>query len=448
MSQRVVGTVVEYNPFHNGHLYHIQQAKQQADTDLCVCVMSGHFLQRGEPALVDKWIRAEMAVAGGVDLVLELPYVYAGQTAETFASGGVAMLQATGLVTHLAFGSETTDLALLAPIADMLITEPQDFQDDLKVHLDKGLPFPAARQQALLQYFSEHDECLPADAVQRLPKVLSRPNTILGLEYLKALRKMKSGIQPLPIQRLGADYHDPVLTDHAIASATAIRLNLQKAWQPPLTWKKRRQMLSRISNYVPASTVKILNRAICMGKGPVLPEHFASLLQYALRRSTSEELADVGDVREGLEHRILTVSRTASSWTSILEHLKTKRFPRTTLQRILIQILLGYTQNDAFMTQCHGPAYLRVLGFSQRGQDLLRMMKDTASLPVVHRLAVFERQLWSSPTAHNAAALRMLDLDRLATDLFVLAYANPLQRNGGQDYTTQHGFNPEWEENT
>ncbi len=445
MPKRVVGAVVEYNPFHNGHLHHIKEAKRLADADLSICVMSGHFLQRGEPALVDKWARAEMAVAAGVDLVLELPYAFAGQTAEVFASGATALLEATGVVTHLAFGSETTDLSLLLPVAKILATEPLAWQAFLRRYLTNGLAFPVARQKALLDYL-EQDNLIPLVTNVKLQKFLSRPNTILGLEYLKALHRMNSSMQPLPIERIGAAYHDSQLTRHGIASATAIRSNLQNAWHTPLTWEKRRQTLLHLKSYIPASTGKILNREFRNGRGPVFPDHFSDLLQYALRRTSSEALAGIADVREGLEHRMTTAGRTAVTWDDFLDHLKSKRFPRTTLQRILIQILIGFTKNDAITAKHYGPAYLRVLGFSHQGQDLLRTIKKTSTLPVVHRPAVHERELRKGCSLELAAALRMLELDRLATDIYVLAFDDPRQRKSGQDYTAQPPIKPNQEE--
>jgi predicted nucleotidyltransferase len=439
MTHKVVGAVVEYNPFHNGHLYHIQEAKRRVDTDLSICVMSGHFLQRGEPALVDKWTRAAMAVSAGVDLILEIPYVYAGQSAETFAFGAVALLAATGVVTHLAFGSETTDLELLNPLVEVLAHEPQEYRDLLKIYLHQGLAFPSARQKALVRYLEDTSTPKDEKMVRRLEELLSRPNTILGIEYLKTLKRTDSPIVPVLIQRTGADYHDATLDGRGIASATAIRLNLQKAWQQPLTSDQRNQALAQLADYVPSDTLQMLSQSIAMGRGPVFSDHLSHLLQYALRTSSAERLAGIADIREGLEHRILSMTQHAYTWEAILERLKSKRFPRTTLQRILVQILLGYTNDDAVMAHRFGPAYLRVLAFSEKGQNLLRVMKDTVFLPVIHRPAVFQRELWQARSEEHArAALRMLELDCLATDVYVLAFSDPAQRQSGQEYTTQY----------
>ena len=281
----------------------------------------------------------------------------------------------------------------------------------------------------------------------RLDNFISRPNTILGIEYLKALKRTNSPIVPVLIPRTGADYHDAQLDGRGIASATAIRLNLQKAWQQPLTGDRCIQALAQLTDYVPSSTLEILSKSIALDRGPVFSEQFSCLLQYALRTSSAERLASIGDIREGLEHRILSMTQETFTWEAILERLKSKRFPRTTLQRILVQILLGYTQDDAAMVQSLGPAYLRVLAFSEKGQHLLRIMKNTATLPVIHRPAMFQRELWQvRDEEHAGAALRMLELDRLATDIYVLAFSDPGQRQSGQEFTAQYANLPTTQE--
>jgi len=435
---KVVGLVVEYNPFHHGHLHHLQMSQQVTGADYVVCIMSGHILQRGEPALIDKWSRAAMAVANGADVVFELPYVYSGQSAETFATGAVSLLQSMGTVTHLAFGSETTDLDLLTPLVSILTDEPPGFKNHLRDSLQQGFSFPKARHIALQHYMQDNSNLYSLEDIRRAERALSRPNTILGIEYLKALYKSESYIRPVLIQRVGSEYHDPHLPRGRIASATAIRLKIQRAWQKRRSPAAREKVLLSLQDYLPETSFAELHHAIQNERGPVFAENFGQILQYALRSTSQLDLAETADLREGIENKIISASQGNPHWKDLLDHTVSKRFPRTTLQRILFQILLQYKKEDARLVRKAGPQYLRVLGFSNRGRLLLKEMKSKASLPVVHRITAFEKEVHSSWTPEQGKiALRMLALDRLSTDLYVLAFSDPDQRSAGQDYTFQ-----------
>ena len=211
----VLGIIAEYNPFHNGHLYHLIQSKKLSGSDYTIAIMGGNFTQRGDVSLVDKWSKAEMALLGGIDLVIELPTLYAVSSAENFADGAIKILDSLKIVDTVSFGSETKDINTLDRIADVLYNEPREYKTLLSHELSKGLSFPKARENALLMYLND---------VRRFANILSSPNNILGIEYLKALRKYKSHIRPICIPRVGAGHND--LTSSAnknIASATAIR---------------------------------------------------------------------------------------------------------------------------------------------------------------------------------------------------------------------------------
>ena len=207
-----VGLVVEYNPLHNGHYYHFQQSKKVTGADSAICIMSGNFLQRGEPAVVNKWARAEMALRMGADLVLELPVAYSAQPAEWFAFGAVSALDATGLVDSLCFGSESGDIGWLEAAADVLQDEPAPLRELLQQELKAGVPYPAAYSRAVAQLVPGADE-----------SELAKPNNTLGLHYLIALRRLRSGIRPQTIARTKAEYNQTDITDGRIASATALR---------------------------------------------------------------------------------------------------------------------------------------------------------------------------------------------------------------------------------
>ncbi len=426
----VVGIVAEYNPFHNGHLYQLQEATRRTDAEYVICIMSGHFLQRGEPALVDKWARAAMALASGADIVFELPYVYCCQTAETFASGAVALLESTGVVTHIAFGSECPNLDAIHPLIPILAEEPAPYRRKLKESLSQGLSYPAARQQALERYLDLTVSHTDSNAIKQ---ILSKPNSILGIEYLKALYQSNSKMIPVLIPRTGAAYHDTQLQKGTkIASATAIRQRIQENWP-----QRKKTALRMIAHYMPDTSLDRLDASFNQGRGPIFPSHFEDMLNYALRLHSARRLADIADIREGLENRIMDAAACSTTWEDLLASIKSKRYTQTTLQRILIQILVQYTKEDARLVSDSGPQYLRLLGFSQAGQKLLKLIRKEASIPVVDRLAPYERELHQvTGIPHLAAAHRMMQLDRLTTDLYVLGFSNPLHRNSEQDYTT------------
>ena len=405
---RTVGLIVEYNPFHNGHLYHVQQSVKQTKADAVVAVMSGHFLQRGEPALLDKWARAEMALAGGCDLVIELPIAYAAQPAEWFAYGAVSLLEATGVVDRLCFGSESGALEALQPAARLLFDEPSRFQDLLRLLLEQGHSYPAAYAAAAAAYLAELGY-----AAEARPD-LSSPNNSLGLHYLMALLRIGSSIEPHTILREAAGYHQSDITDSRIASATAIRQRLSEG-----------ESLTSIAPYVPASTLRILEREWAAGRAPVSWQSFAPQLLHTLATSTAERLAGLHGMTEGLQHRLLQAlpGLTEANFDPLLTALKTKRYTRTKLQRVLLSVLLGHEsgelQPDRLRT---GVQYIRVLGFSSTGQALLARMRKQAKLPIL------------LSAARPPAELPYLGLDTRASAVYALAQHQPNGKGMYRDY--------------
>jgi len=404
---RTVGIVVEYNPLHNGHLYHIQQSRKITGADAVVAVMSGHFLQRGEPALADKWARTEMALRAGCDLVLELPVAYSAQPAQWFAYGAVAVLEATGVVDALCFGSESGELAPLLRIARLLAEEPQAFGDRLSGLLKAGLPYPSAYSEAVRSYLS--DAGLAVDAGFRL----DQPNHTLGLHYLLALLRLGSSIEPFSIRREKSGYNQTTITDRRIASATALRKLLSE-----------RAEVAALAPYVPASTLEILAREAAAGRAPVTWESFARPLLHRLLQSREADLAAFAEVTEGLEFRIRQSLRTLPEYSveALLAALKTKRYTRTKLQRMLLRILLGHRKDELAPERlASGIEYIRVLGFGEKGRELLRRMKKTAAVPVIQSAAEGD---WP-----------YLRLDAEATALYSLAFDAPAPADAWRDYT-------------
>lgn len=402
-----VGVIVEYNPFHNGHLYHLQQSKAITGAENVVAVMSGHFLQRGEPALADKWARAEMALRAGCDLVLELPAAYSAQPAQWFGYGAVAVLEATGVVDSLCFGSESGDLRALDQMACLLAEEPPELSAHLARMLKEGVPYPSAFAAASKQYLQDK-------GLGEIGFSLDQPNHTLGLHYLIALKKLRSSIVPYTVRREKSGYGQADITDAQIASATALRkLLLGDAGS-----------LALLAPYVPASTMEILEREIKSGRAPIHWELFARPLFHELFRRDAAQLALFAEVTEGLEHRLRSVLPELPQITvaSLLTALKTKRYTHTKLQRMLLRILLGHHKEILTPARLSaGVEYIRVLGFSERGQKLLHDMRGKASLPII---ASATRGDWP-----------YLSLDTAATAMYSLAFRDVSPADAMRDFT-------------
>lgn len=390
----VVGIITEHNPYHNGHLYHVDMAREVCGADYVISVMSGHFLQRGEPALFNKWARAKMAILGGVDIVIELPTAYSVRSASAFAMGSVALLNATGVVTHICFGSESGSLDELLPSARILADEPREFKILLAEYLGAGLSYPVARARAITRLMGGSGNS--AD-------IHSSPNNILGIEYLRSLILLKSSIKPVTIRRFSAGYHDRSMDGRsAIASATSIRDELQVCGR----------LTEDIRRVVPESTFTIMHEETGKGHGPVFLKDCAEILFYLLRTMPVEKVAGLLDVGEGLENRICEVSRSAGSVMELIAGVKTKRYTWTRIQRILCYILLGYTKEQAEVFDRSGPLYIRILGLSAKGRELLKKIKKNAAVPAITRTVPY--------LARADEMSGMLQFDVRATDLYAL----------------------------
>ena len=265
---KTIGIVAEYNPFHNGHLYQLQASRQQAGAECAVVVMSGNYTQRGEPAIVDKWARAEMALHSGADLVIELPVAYAMGSAEYFAYGAVKLLDSLGAIDMICFGSEAGSIDNLSAAARILADEPENYRSYLKEFLSEGISFPAARQKAISLYAKS------IYGKDHLSSLLKSPNNILGIEYLKALLRLKSNIIPMTIERIGSNYNSAELSGN-MSSATSIRKILNDNG-----WDNARELLA---NTIPKCSADIMDRQFEDGKGPIFPENYEMPLISALR---------------------------------------------------------------------------------------------------------------------------------------------------------------------
>lgn len=404
---KVLGIVCEYNPFHNGHLYHIIQSKKLTGADYTIAIMTGNFAQRGDVSLVDKWSKTEMALLAGVDLVIELPVIYSVSSAENFAEGAVKILNSLKIVNNISFGSETRDINLLDRIAEVLHNEPKEFQTILSHELSKGISYPKARENALMMYLND---------VRRFANVLSSPNNILGVEYLKALRKTKSNILPVCIPRVGAGHNDTTYSKN-IASATTVRNLVNTNKYDSLEFKR----------LVPLTTGSILSENI--KKGHIISglHVFEKEIIYTLRRMSILEIANLPDVSEGLEYKIKQAANSCNSLIEFYNIVSSKRYAQTRISRILVYALLGITRKDMQLSKSISP-YVRVLGFNKNGKRLLSMISEAnPKLPLITSVKKFEE------SNKNKNLQAMLAKDIWATDVYTLGYE--FDSWAGLDYT-------------
>jgi len=383
---KIAGIVCEYNPFHNGHAAHIARTRERLGGDAAIlCVMSGSFVQRGEPAVFPKHARAAAAVAGGADLVLELPVPWACATAERFALGAVSLLAATGLADAISFGSECGDAARLDRAADALLAPETDAL--IRERLAEGVTYAAARQAAVRAL------------IGREASLLSQPNDILAVEYLKALKTLPAVMEPVALRRETVP-HDGA-PEGGAASAMALR-ELMAAGEP---WR----------GYVPAAAAAYFPETL----RPVWPADLAPLILYRLRTMSDGDYLALPDCEADLARRMMRAGRTAAGLDGFYAAVKTKRYTLARIRRLALAALLQL-DGTAYTSL---PPYLRVLAFNGRGQDLLRRMKKTAALPVLTKPA--------AARALPPEARRVFETEARAADIYALATGGP----GGGEWT-------------
>ncbi|PNR95726.1 nucleotidyltransferase [Petrotoga sp. 9PWA.NaAc.5.4] len=410
---KVLGVIVEYNPFHNGHLYHLQQSKALINPDYVVAVMSGNFVQRGEPAIIDKVSRSEIAVKMGIDIVFELPFVYSIQDASGFAVGAIGTLERTGVVTDIAFGSESSDLETLKNISDILTNQPKKFKKLLNKHLKEGLSFPNARKYALNEYL----ESLYAE--KNIIDILEKSNDILAIEYLNSLKLYNSEIIPHTIKRIKAEYNEKNFTGE-ISSATAIRAIIQK------------NDFELIKKALPEVSYEILRREISLKKAPIFFEDMRDMILAKLRMMKREELLEIDGIKEGLDRRFLDCSNSSSTLFELLECVKTKRFTLTRLKRTLLKIFFNLKENEVRRYDKYGPQYLRVLAFNNKGQKLLNHIKKVSKYPLITTPSKYKRIYYKLNNdclktdkkyiSYPEIFLTQIEYDFLATNIYSLLY--------------------------
>ena len=347
---KVAAIICEYNPFHKGHKYQIDRTKQLCGADAVVGIMSGNFVQRGDVAIFSKELRAKAAISAGMDLVIELPTIFAMQSAEFFAKNAVAIADSLGIVDVLSFGAECNNIDLIVKTSEFLCDEPAKFSEYIKSCLSKGMSYPTARANAVEKFMGED-----------YSDILSSPNNILAIEYCKALHNLRSSMTPCAIERTGCDHDSDTVSD-GFASATHIRSLL-------MTNQKDTAL-----SYIPTDCANIFKEAPIHSTDKMEKAILAELIKMPLER-----LADISDVSEGMENRIKDAALTSGSLEELFDAIKTKRYTHSRIRRIILSAYLGITDQDRNLT----PSYIKILGHNETGQGLIRQMKKTASLPIL-----------------------------------------------------------------
>ncbi|WP_100330812.1 nucleotidyltransferase [Bacillus xiapuensis] len=367
---KTVGIVVEYNPFHNGHLYHAQKAREAADADVVIAVMSGHFLQRGEPALMNKWARTRMALLNGVDLVVELPYAFSAQKADVFGYGAISTLNALGCHAFC-FGSENGKLAPFLDAYYHLQESAHLLNAPIQHYMKRGYSFPRAQALAREALFTDE-----------WTLDLSQPNNILGFHYIQANERIGSPMTPLTIKRQQAGYHDDQLTEGDITSATSIRKALAQD----------QGSYTAIQKYVPSSVIAEMQDYYRKYHTFHTWEMYWPQLQYRLLTDALPALQEIYEVAEGIEYRLKEASRQAASFSEFMHQVKTKRYTWTRIQRMLVHLLTNTTKAE-MEKAAESVQYIRLLGMNRIGQEYIRSIKKKLSIPLISRTAAYKELL-------------------------------------------------------
>ena len=388
----VIGIIAEYNPFHNGHAYQIAQVRKKFDDVKIISVMSGSFTQRGTPSLLDKWTKAKLAISGGCDLVLELPFTSAVRSAQDFSRGAIRLIDKLGIVDAISFGAEISDLNLLQRAAKII--DAENFPAQIKAEMSRGISYAAAVTK-ILSVVTNFDE-----------NILRQPNTILAVEYLRTLPK---SIQPILIPRIGAGYNDTILNEK-FSSATAIR---QAVYEKIPQWNKISMVVNeKVLAELQAEKVNgLVDEELLLR--PLLTKIFTTPL---------DELRKIYGMREGLEHRLINAAKSSKTFNELVNAIVSKRYPISRVKRLLLYVLMNLTAEKVLELQ--DADFIRVLAFNEVGQALLKKIRKTSSLPIVTKVTqhLTEKKLFDEkilPYKKNLAS------DVIATDLRGILFKTP-----------------------
>ena len=382
---KTVGIIAEFNPFHNGHKFLIEESKKRTGADYCIVVMSGDFVQRGAPAITDKFTRAKSALSSGADLVLELPSYYSLGSAEYFASGAVSLLNKLGVVDHLCFGSESDNVDILSDIADILNNESDSFKRNIKENTKNGISYASARENAVFSELSAINPTLcDSDKEAEIKKALTLPNSILAIEYLRALKRSGNKITPVMIKRIGEDYHSNELTDYS--SATAIRNSIVKDADGKLT------LPDSVKNAMPGTSFDLLNKKL-QNSEYVKEDILNTLLYYKLLQNKDDYTAFL-DVNESLSNKIGKNIDKYETFEGFCDILKSKDLSYTRISRCLMHILLDIKADNMLKYKDDGfTSFIRILGQKKSSFPLLAEIGENSEIPVINRLKDAEKLL-------------------------------------------------------
>ena len=370
---KITGIIAEYNPFHNGHLYQIRKAREITGADYIIVVMSGNHMQRGTPALIDKYSRAKMALSGGADMVIELPTCYATASAEYFAMGAISILNQLGCVDSVCFGSESGDITMLSKIAHALVDESEDFVQSLKTKLKNGDTYPVARNAALAETIN---------GFTTFDTILGFPNNILGIEYIKAIIRQNSNIKPYTNTRIGSDYHSYKLAEN-FSSAISIRQSLSL-----------QDNLEMIQSQIPASAFDIMKEDFHK-TFPVYASDFSSMIKFKLLKERGQGFTQYFDVTQAISDKLEKEMFSMQSFDEFCDILKSKDITYARISRCLSHILLDIKAEDVQLFKENGITfYARVLGFNSKADALTKTLKSNTSIPLITKTTTASSQLY------------------------------------------------------
>lgn len=406
---KILGIVAEYNPFHFGHLYHLEQSKEKTNSDYSIAIMSGSFLQRGEPSFVDKWTKAKMAIDSGIDLVIEFPFLYSVQSAEYFAYGSIKLLDSLNIVDYISFGSECESIKELSYIADILNSEPEDYVRYLKDDLSKGFSFSVSRSNALEKYIHSKKSKHNVD----YNYILKQSNNILSIEYLKALSNINSHIKPINIKRRGSNYKDLSISNE-FASATAIRNTIKE------------NGIKSAKELIPDNSYLALESYLDKFKRFNSLENYQEILIYLLRTTSKEKIKKLLNIEQGLENRLIQKAFDFNNINKLINETSTKRYPKTRIQRILVHLLHDFYANDFFDLKDNYPSYIRILGMNKNGFRILNEIKKKSNLCIITKFANYQK-------LNNEYLNKIINYDKISTDIFFMGLKND-EIISNQDY--------------
>lgn len=384
----ITAIISEYNPFHNGHKYHIDVTKKETNCEGLIIVLSGNFVQRGTPALLNKFKRTKDILENGADLVIELPSVYAVSSAEFFARGAISLLDQLSCVNTLSFGSEEGSLEILNIISSILIEEPEEYKIQLKKFLDNGLSFPKARECSLNNYLTKIMQYNNLD----IESIISKSNNILSVEYLKSLKILNSSIKPITVRREGGSYNS-LNFDYQFCSASAIRNYIYKE-----------KSVDFIKKFVPDNVFNTLKYEIdnISSQSDIFP-----FIKY--KALVNKIPFSLPDAKDGLDNRIINKLYNSSSLDELLNNIQTKRYANTRITRLLTQYFIGFEGFNIEELRKSPCPHARILGFNSKGKEILKIMKKNSDIPIITKFPKTNLSPHLSLDLSAAAAYSMVD---------------------------------------